>query len=404
MAVGQWYNFYEFGYHLGNVGLSNLRNLIQGKERDMASNDHPPFRADIVGSLLRPHELKDARGSHERGEITAADLRTVEDKFIRDAVAMQEEVGLQAVTDGEFRRRQFHMDFLSGIDGIEVEGEITVRFRNEHGETEYRPRNLVVADKLRHPQGGIQVEDFKFLKSVTSRAPKVCIPGPGYIYARGGWAAIEKTYEDKETFFADVAQVYCEELAMLSEAGCTYVQIDDTNFSHACDAKFQDRYRNLGEDPDEIPHIFARMIADVVRGRPDGMTICLHLCHGNFRSSWASEGGYEHVADAVFRETGIDAFFLEFDTPKSGDFAPLRYVPEDKTVVLGLVTTKHPELEPKNDLKRRIEEASRYVPLDYLALSPQCGFASTIEGNELTEDNQIRKLRLVVEVAKEVWS
>lgn len=369
----------------------------------MPSDFGPPFRADIVGSLLRPQALKDARDRRDRGEIGAGELRAIEDGFIRDAVALQEEVGLDAVTDGEFRRRQFHTDFLGAIGGIEVKGEISVRFQNEKGETEYRPRNLVVAGKLRHPAGGIQVEDFEFLKSVTRRTPKVCIPGPGYVYGRGGWGAIAGAYRDKEEFFADIAQVYRDELAALATAGCTYVQIDDTNFSHACDPRFQERYRSLGEDADEMPHIFARMINDVARGRPEGMTLCLHMCHGNYRSSWASLGDYERVAEAVFTETGVDGFFLEYDSPRTGDFAPLRHVPAGKTVVLGLVTTKHPALESKDDVKRRIEAASRHVPMDNLGLSPQCGFASTIEGNALTADDQRAKLRLVVEVAEEMW-
>lgn len=369
----------------------------------MASNAGPPFRADVVGSLLRPRALKDARERRDRGEITAGDLRVLEDGFIRDAVALQEGVGLRSITDGEFRRGQFHTDFLGAIEGIEVKGEISVRFQNAQGETEYRPRNLVVTGKLRHPEGGIQVADFKFLKSVTHRTPKVCIPGPGYVYGRGGWAAISEVYQDKDAFFADVAQVYRDELAALAAAGCTYVQIDDTNFSHACDPRFQERYRSLGEDPDEMPHIFARMINDVAEGRPAGMTLCLHMCHGNYRSSWASGGGYDRVADAVFTETGVDGFFLEYDSPRTGDFAPLRYVPEGKTVVLGVVTTKHPALESKDGVKRRIEDASRYVPMDNLALSPQCGFASTIEGNELTEDDQKAKLGLVVEIAEAMW-
>ena len=370
----------------------------------MTQRTKPPFRADHVGSFLRPKDLLDAREKFQRGAIPKADLRQAEDRAIRDIVRFQEDLGLQGITDGEFRRTYFHVDFLEQLDGVESRGGITSSFHTSSGaDVNFAPPVLYVTGKLRHSRP-IQVADFSFLKSVTKRVPKVSIPSPTMLHFRGGRSAINSAaYPDLEKFYDDVAACYREELKMLGEAGCTYVQLDDTNLAYLCDPKLREGARQRGDDPNELPRRYAKLINAAIANRPAGMTICVHLCRGNFKSAWVAEGGYEPVAEALFRDLAVDGYFLEYDDSRSGDFSPLRFVPKGKIVVLGLVSTKVGELESKDQLKRRIDEAARLVPLEQLALSPQCGFSSTVHGNQIAQESQAAKLKLVVETAREVW-
>ena len=369
----------------------------------MTHRNTPPFRADHVGSFLRPKELLDAREKQQKGEITREALRKVEDAAIRDIVKFQEDLGLESITDGEFRRTYFHVDFLEQLRGVEVRGGIASKFHGAAGEVSVAPPVMHVVGKLKHTNP-IQLADFEFLKSVTKRMPKVTIPSPTMLHFRGGRQAISKeAYPDLEAFYGDIAACYRDELKSLGEAGCKYVQLDDTNLAYLCDPKLREGARQRGDDPDELPRRYARLINDAIADRPKGMTICTHLCRGNFRSAWVAEGGYEPVAEALFRDLAVDGYFLEYDDARSGDFSPLRFVPKGKIVVLGLVTTKVGELEKKDDLKRRIDEAAKFMPLEQLALSPQCGFSSTVHGNEIMRESQAAKLRLIVETAREVW-
>jgi 5-methyltetrahydropteroyltriglutamate--homocysteine methyltransferase len=369
----------------------------------MTQRTTPPFRADHVGSFLRPPALLEARERHKRGEVSKEALRAAEDSAIREVVRMQEELGLQGITDGEFRRTYFHIDFLEQLAGVEVKGGIAVSFRSSAGTVDFAPPVMHVTGKVRHVKP-IQRDDFLFLKSVTTRTPKVTIPSPTMLHFRGGRGAISReAYPELEAFYADVAAAYRAELSSLAQAGCRYVQLDDTNLAYLCDAKMREGARQRGDDPDQLPRRYAALINAAIAERPAGMIACVHLCRGNFQSAWAAEGGYEPVAEVLFNELGVDGYFLEYDDARSGDFAPLRFVPKDKIVVLGLVTTKVGELESKDDLKRRIEGASRYVPLEQMCLSPQCGFSSTVHGNEIARESQVTKLRLVVETAREVW-
>ena len=365
----------------------------------------PPFRADHVGSLLRPKLLLEARGRRAEGKASAEELRAVEDECIREVIGKQEAVGLQGITDGEFRRTFFHVDFLERLEGVSVgEGSFSASFRRDDGtEVGFRPPVMRITGKVRH-RGPIQGPDLDFLKGCTTRTPKVCIPSPSMLHFRGGRAAIDATlYPDLETFYADLASAYRAEIADLAARGCRYLQLDDTNLAYLCDPKIRDAMRARGDDPDQLPRTYCRLINAAIRDRPADMAVCIHLCRGNFRSAWVASGGYEPVALILFNELALDGFFLEYDDARSGDFAPLRFVPPGKTVVLGIMTSKRPELETKDALVRRIEDAARYVPLEQLALSPQCGFSSTVHGNELTEDDQWRKLARVVEVANQVW-
>ena len=363
----------------------------------------PPYRADHVGSLLRPKELLDARDKHRRGELSAAQLREMEDAAIRKAVALQEKVGLQGVTDGEFRRTFFHVDFLEQLEGVTVQGGLPVKFHSRTEEIEFSPPRLEVTGKVRHARP-IQAADFDFLKSVTQRTPKVTIPSPTMLHFRGGRKGVdEKAYPEMEGFFQDLAKAYQEEIAELAAHGCTYLQMDDTNLAYLCDPAMRERTRQIGEDPDALPRLYARIINDAISKRPANMSVCVHLCRGNFQSAWVAEGGYEPVAEVLFNEMKVDGYFLEYDDERSGDFQPLRFVPKGKRVVLGLVSSKVAALESKDQIKRRIEDASRYMDMADMSLSPQCGFSSTVEGNKVTEDDEIRKLGLVVEVANEVW-
>jgi 5-methyltetrahydropteroyltriglutamate--homocysteine methyltransferase len=369
----------------------------------MATRNSPPYRADHVGSFLRPPELLEAREKRRRGEITAGELRAVEDAAIRDVVRFQEELGLQDATDGEFRRTYFHIDFLEQLDGVETHAGFTSQFHTKKGDVGFAPPVLKVTGKVKHAKP-IQLEDFRFLKSVTKRTPKVTIPSPTMLHFRGGRGGISsEAYPDLDQFFADVADAYRDEIQALGKAGCTYLQLDDTNLAYLCDPKMREAAKTRGLDPDQLPRDYAKLINAAIAGKPAGMTICTHLCRGNFKSAWVAEGGYEPVAEVLFNELKVDGYFLEYDDPRSGDFRPLRFVPRDKTVVLGLVTTKLSELESKDDIKRRIDEAAKYAPLEQLCLSPQCGFSSTVHGNEIAREAQARKMRLVVDVAREVW-
>jgi 5-methyltetrahydropteroyltriglutamate--homocysteine methyltransferase len=368
----------------------------------MTARSTPPYRADHVGSFLRPKFLIDAREKKARGEITAAELRKVEDQAIAEIVTFQEDTGLQAITDGEFRRTYFHIDFLEQIGGVKT--DIPVMVKRPDGTEELAPPVMRVIDKVRHTKD-IQLADFQYLKSRTRRTPKVAIPSPTMLHFRGGRAGISMQHypELEPDFYEDVANAYGAELASLSKAGCTYVQMDDTNLAYLCDDRMREAAKARGDDPNELPHRYAKFINRVVAKKPAGMTLAIHLCRGNFQSTWAAQGGYEPVAEALLSEMNVDAYFLEYDDARSGDFKPLRFLPKGKIVVLGLVTTKLGALEKKDDIKRRIAEAAKFAPLEQLALSPQCGFSSTVHGNNIAVEAQRAKLRLVIETAAEVW-
>ncbi len=367
---------------------------------------HRPFRADIVGSLLRPRTIHDARDKRKRDEIDAIELRRIEDNCIREAVRKQKEAGLRVASDGDFHRRHWLMDFLERVDGVEIHGGLPVKFHNEKGDIEYAPPRFEVKGKLKRSRS-LAADDFATL-AATARAEglvaKQPIPSPMCVHFRGGSAAVSRdAYPDIEKFFADLAQVYCEEIAALHRAGCRYLQIDDTNLPYLCDPALRENVRKIGEDPDKLPGLYVRMLNDAVTGAPADLRIGVHMCRGNHASSWVAEGGYDAIAEEVFGSMNVDVFLLEFDTPRAGSFAPLRFLSEDKVAVLGLVTTKKGVLETKDALRRRIDEAAKHLPLERLALSPQCGFASTIEGNALSEEEQWEKLRLVTETAREGW-
>ena len=363
----------------------------------------PPFRADHVGSFLRPKALLDARDAHKAGTLDAGALRSVEDAAIRDIVRYQENLGLAGITDGEFRRTYFHIDFLTRLSGVTTKGGINVSFHSAGGNVDFAPPVMQVAEKVRHDQP-IQRADFEFLRSVVTRTPKVSIPSPTMLHFRGGRGAISRdAYPDLDAFYADVAQAYRDEIADLAAAGCRYLQLDDTNLAYLCDEKMCEGARQRGDDPDELPRRYAALINAAIAGRPSDMTVCVHLCRGNFKSAWAAEGGYEPVAEVLFNELAVDGYFLEYDDARSGDFAPLRHVPKGKTVVLGLVSTKVGQLESKDDLKRRIDMAAQKVPIEQLCLSPQCGFSSTVHGNDIATESQTAKLALVVDTARDVW-
>ncbi|HKV54114.1 MAG TPA: 5-methyltetrahydropteroyltriglutamate--homocysteine S-methyltransferase [Candidatus Binataceae bacterium] len=364
----------------------------------------PPFRADHVGSLLRPRELLEAREKHQQGRISASELHEVEDRAIRTAVRMQEEAGLSGITDGEFRRATWHMDFLYQVGGVSKSAEpLKIHFRNERGDLEFTAASMRVGAKLGLDHC-IFGDHFQFLKSLTSATPKLTIPSPSMMHYRGGRAAIDPAvYPDIEEFWRDLGEVYAAELAKLGELGCTYLQLDDTSLAYLNDPAQREYITRLGGDGVSQHLTYIRLINAAVARRPPGMTICTHMCRGNYRSSWVASGGYDYVAEALFGQLNVDGYFMEYDDARSGGFEPLRFVPPGKMVVLGLVSTKRGTLERKDDLKRRIDEAAKYVELDQLCLSPQCGFSSTVEGNAITIDEQMAKLRLVVETADEVW-
>jgi len=365
----------------------------------------PPFRADHVGSLLRPRRLLAARDDHAAGKIDDAELRAIEDECIREVVRMQEDAGLQSATDGEFRRASWHMDFIYQLDGITKEaGHISVKFHNPEGDIEFTPAALHVNGRLGVSRT-IFGDDFGFLQqTATSTVPKLTIPSPSMVHYRGGKAAIDPgLYPDLDSFWADLTKAYAEQVRRLGEMGCTYLQFDDTSLAYLNDPHQREYVASIGGDAERQHVEYIHHINEALAGRPAGMSVTTHMCRGNFRSSWAAEGGYDFVAEALFNELQVDGFFMEWDDERSGGFAPLRFVPKGKQVVLGLVTTKRGELEDKDAIKRRIEEASQYVDVDQLCLSPQCGFSSTVEGNDLTIEQELAKLRLIVEVAHDVW-
>lgn len=364
-----------------------------------------PFRADHVGSLIRPDYLIQARERRQAGEIGDDELRIVQERAIREVVELQERVGLKSITDGEYNRGSWHTDFLLRFANVEPwQSNYTTTFHNEEGSVESKPHTMRVTGKLGRPNP-IFVDDFKFLKSVTKQTPKITIPSPSIMHFRGGRDAIDPVaYPAMEEFYADLAGVYAAEIGDLIDAGCRYLQIDETNFAYLCDPSLRAQVQtSIGEDPEELPHVYAKLINSAIAGRPDDMAVCMHVCRGNFAGKWVAEGGYEPVADVLFNEIDVDGYFLEYDSIRAGGFEPLRLLPKGKRVVLGLVTTKRGEMESADELKRRIEEATKFVDLDQLALSPQCGFSSGIGGNTMGIEEEKAKLRLVVEVAEQVW-
>ncbi len=365
----------------------------------MAARTKPPFRADHVGSLLRPPEVLEARAQHR------ADLRQVEDEAIRRVVKMQEDIGLQGVTDGEFRRASWHMDFFYQVGGVTkvLDNNLKVQFRNEQGVIEFTPAALRVTSRLKLEKC-IFEDHFRFLKATAQATPKLTLPSPSMLHYRGGRAAIDAAvYPELDEFWTDLSQVYAAQIAALADLGCTYLQLDDTSLAYLNDPAQREYVTSIGGNGEKQHLAYIRLINAALAHRPPGLTVCTHMCRGNFRSSWVAEGSYDHVAEALFGQLQVDGFFLEYDDARSGGFEPLRFVPKGKIVVLGLVSTKRGTLERKDDLKRRLDEASKYVPLEQLCLSPQCGFSSTVEGNVLTIDEQFAKLRLIVETAREVW-
>jgi methionine synthase II (cobalamin-independent) len=364
----------------------------------------PPFRADHVGSLLRTKEVLQARDDFATGRISAADKRRIEDEGVRQVVRMQEDIGLQGVTDGEYRRASWHMDFIYQIGGItKAQDNLKVQFHNEKGDIEFTPAALRVSGKLKL-ESPIFANDFAFLRSVTKATPKLTIPSPSMVHYRGGRAAIDpNVYPDLDEFWRDLEKTYADQIEALGTLGCTYLQLDDTSLAYLNDPAQRAYVNQIGGDGEHQHEMYIRHINAALARKPTGMRVCTHMCRGNFKSSWVATGGYEHVAEALFNELHVDGFFLEYDDARSGGFEPLRFVPPGKIVVLGLVTTKKGALEQKDDLKRRIDQASKFIPLDQLCLSPQCGFSSTVEGNALTIDEEMAKLTLIVETAREVW-
>jgi 5-methyltetrahydropteroyltriglutamate--homocysteine methyltransferase len=365
----------------------------------------PPYRADQVGSLLRPAWLKEARAQFADGRIDREGLREVEDRAIREVIALQESIGMPAVTDGEFRRALWHVDFLTGFDGVEAtKSDYAVSFKGKGGEIATTSSMLAVTGKVSRSKP-IMVDHFAFVKANAKQAQaKMCIPSPTYMHMRGGRKVVaDAAYPDQEQFWTDMTAAYKAEIAGFVEAGCDYLQLDDVSFANLCDKDICAQAERDGLDPKKLPETYARIIARIIEDRPASLGVTMHTCRGNHDSMWMAEGGYEPIADAMFNLSGVDGFFLEYDTERAGDFSPLRFVPKGKRVVLGLISSKEAALEDKDMLKRRIDAAAKYVPLDQLCISPQCGFASTETGNRLTEDDEKRKLALVVEVAREVW-
>jgi 5-methyltetrahydropteroyltriglutamate--homocysteine methyltransferase len=375
----------------------------------MSQRTTPPFRADHVGSLLRPPSLLDARAAHAEGRLDDAGLRAAEDDAIREVVAMQKDVGLRSATDGELRRASWHMDFIYQLDGVtKAPGDLKVQFHNAEGDIEFTPAAMHIDGRL-GVSDTIFGEDFAFLRQAVGdldggATPKLTIPSPSMVHYRGGRASIDQdVYPELDAFWADLTAAYAEEVRRLGDAGCTYLQFDDTSLAYLNDPEQRRHVEAIGGDGEHQHEAYIKHINEALAARPEGMSVTTHMCRGNFRSSWVAEGGYDFVAEALFNDLDVDGFFMEWDDARSGGFEPLRFVPRGKVVVLGLVTTKRGELESADDLKRRIEEASRFVDLDQLCLSPQCGFSSTVEGNALTYEQEVAKLRRVVEVAEDVW-
>ena len=369
------------------------------------SDQQFPFRADHVGSLLRPAKLTQAREAHALGQLPSNELHRIEDTAIEEAVRQQEAVGLPVVTDGEFRRAYWHLDFLTSFSNVRrTAPRLVAQFHTHDGPIAMEAHGLEVVGKIGRP-GPIFVDHFRYLKGVAKRTPKITIPSPSILHFRGGRAAISaEAYPDLEEFFADLASAFAAEIRDLATAGCEYLQIDDTNFAYLCDPGICEQVRaRHGVEPVRLARLYADLINDSIRSRPPTMKVMLHVCRGNFRSAWAAEGGYEPVAEVLFNALEVDGYFLEYDDERSGDFSPLRHLPKGKVATLGLITSKTAELEDPEAVKRRIEEATRWTTLDQLALSPQCGFASTCEGNNVSAENQWQKLRLVSDIARDVW-
>jgi len=371
--------------------------------RERAGSGQRVFRAEHVGSFLRPEGLVEARRKRQAGDISADELRAVEDAAIRDVVRRQEDAGIHAVTDGDYRRQSFHIDFLTSMKGIERKpSHFQQSFKGGPSEG-HSPAVFAVTDRVAHDHD-IAVDDFRFLAGVTSQTGKVTLPAPSFAHCRGGRDAIDRgAYPELGPFFDDLAAAYRKEIGALAEAGCRYVQLDEVHYTFLCDPALVAGFRARGDDPDELGRIYAKLINDSIAGRPADMRIGVHLCRGNQRSSWVAQGGYEPVAELLFNGIDADAFFLEYDSERAGGFEPLRFVPKGKTVVLGIVTSKSGELESPDLVKRRIDEAARYVPIEQLALSPQCGFASSVPGNKISQDDQWKKMQLVANVARDVW-
>lgn len=364
---------------------------------------NPPFRADHVGSLLRTQKVKENRLKWKQGELEKEELRNIEDEAIHLAVKTMESIGFQSITDGEFRRDYFHLDFLKELSGVSVTGGIEANPHAKAAADGFTPPKLSVTGKLKHTKN-IQVDDFLYLKSVTTETPKVSIPSPTMVHFRGGRSSIDiEAYPDLDEFFHDLSLSYRQEIDALYQNGCRYIQLDDTNLAYLCDPKMRAAAVERGDDPNELPKTYAKLINSVIDDRPDDLTIGIHLCRGNYRSTWFAEGGYEPVAEILFNHINVDAYFLEYDDERSGDFAPLRFVPEHKVVVLGLISSKLAALEKADDIAHRVDEAAAYIPLENLCLSPQCGFSSTHHGNDLTQDQQWKKLELVKKVSELVW-
>src|SRR6187399_2235574 len=367
----------------------------------MSLRNSPPFRADHVGSLLRPARLKEVRAKHEKGEIAADALKAVEDREISAIIRKQEEVGLKAVTDGEFRRAFWNYDFLGKLDGVEAYlGERKIRFQGVNP----RPMMLRVTGKLGSFSGHPMLDHFRFVKQHTRQTPKMTIPSPSSLHFRYGRSAVPETiYPDMNDFYRDLGKTYRKAVRAFADAGCRYIQLDEVNFTYLCDPALRQQVTERGDDPNQLPHEYAKMINAAISDVPADMTTAMHLCRGNFQSTFVASGGYEPVAEILFNEIKIQAYFMEYDSARSGGFEPLRFVPKDKTVVLGLVTSKSGTLESRDEIRRRIDEAAKFLDIDQLCLSPQCGFASTEEGNILAEDEQWAKLRMIVDLAEEVW-
>jgi len=367
----------------------------------MSARTAPPFRADHVGSLLRTAPLKEARAKRERGEISADALKTVEDREILSLIKRQEDVGLKAVTDGEFRRAFWNYDFLGNLDGVEAYlGERKIRFRGPNP----KPMMLRVVGPLGTFSGHPMLDHFKFVKERTRVTPKMTIPSPSSLHFRYGRDAVPvEIYPSMDDFYRDLGQTYRKAVRAFADQGCRYLQLDEVNFTYLCDSTLRVQIANRGDDPEKLPAIYARMINAAISDIPSDMTIAMHLCRGNFQSTFVASGGYEPVAEILFNAINVQGYFMEYDSDRAGGFEPLRLVPKGKTVVLGLVTSKSGRLESKDDIKRRIDQAAKFISLDQLCLSPQCGFASTEEGNILAEDEQWAKLKMIVEIAEEVW-
>lgn len=372
----------------------------------MPAKSKPPFRADQVGSLIRPDNVRQARKDFEAGKLAEAELVKLQREAIGPVVKLQEDLGFRAVTDGEYNRGGWQRDFLLGFENVKlIPSKVPVRFHKADGVALQQPPTMQISGKLRRVRP-IFVEDFKYLKTKIgpNSTPKITIPSPTLLHFRGGRDAIDKVaYPTIEEFYADLARVYREEIADLAAAGCRYLQIDETNLAYLCDPALRAHAQSLGEDPDQLLKTYAKLLNDTMSGKPDDMTICIHLCRGNYGGAWVAEGGYEPVAEVLLSEINANGYFLEYDSDRAGGFEPLKIVPKDRSIILGLVTSKTGKLEPRDDIKRRIDEATKYIPLDQLCLSSQCGFASTEDGNVLSEDEQWAKLRMIVDLSKEVW-